>query len=1778
MNENVKDQAQVTRAETMSDTRPADELAGLVQSLLEHAVDAHRRNLRVYQSLRNLDEVIGTEYGDRVLYELIQNAHDAHRSGHDGRIAIELVIRSEDDGMLYVANDGSGFRREDMEAIRNLATSAKEVGEGIGNKGLGFRSIEALTDDVRIYSRHSTSRGDGFNGYCFRFAEAGEIEGFLQSAGVDAPTSAAVAQTVPRYLVPRPLEDHPDKIWAYARRGYATVIAAPLRTPAAVALATKQLEALTDLEVPLLLFLDRIAEIRIDVERPDHRPYRRRLSRRQTALGDVRLLPGTKMYEVDVGENRRFLVVRHEMDKQRVLEAVERSIPGAPQLKRWLNWKGTPVVSVAVGLSTAAVAQGRLYNFLPMGEEAACPFVGYLDAPFFADIDRRDADLDLPLNQTLMEAAAETCAAAALSIVERDIAVPAPAVFDLFAWTGDQARKFDEALNTAGTSLREAGVIPAIAERGQKAWSSLSEIRIWPGGLFSVLKDRAVAKHVGAQLVSNDLGSKRVERLKAVASRAFYYGTLMPSDVQLAKWSTAFARSLLERKVAPRTWSRFYDDLPHLFVAANVGLEELNGEHILYDRSGKLRAAGGHDDDERTGVFVRTDVSKGKRKKAGVPLPPATLARRYRFLDERITLKRETLKAFIEADLVREYDPVEALAGLKSALGKQANDKRREEALVWAFQVWRAGSGARLEDELQKADLYVPTLSGWHPAGSCTFSSSWTSVGRTLENYLIEAAAVSPDCRRARDLLVLGQQDWPVSVQDAKRPWTQFLELIGVVDGLRPVPARLTRRGFPSDLWNSVLRSGKAAEGLDKDWCAEVAHVSFNHPNTEYRINGEFWRLPGQIEHDDLSEGTRESLCMLTFEHLKAHGTQFFQLEVGRFERSERNWDRRRLPTPLATFLRSKPWIAATSQRGLSFRSPKECWGSRVRRGGPPRFIDRVPEALADLSDGDGLSELAFSKELGLRDWHSQATAVERLRDLADVAAELSSNDRPTFRNEYRRAWQDVVETGISLPKDLSLIVARRGQLEALSGEPDTPAAVIVTEDAQRFEARVLSSAGQAILEVGPTVTKRVAALLEETGIFVPRRLDGIGVQLLVDGAPFVPRASDPLLTSLGLEWLPEVIVIGRELRGEQLERGIQWRTVDRRARAIRIRYCEAITLVVNDEEVSPNEELRWYAFEHENFPTLILTENLVVNWRTLARTLSGGISRLIDGRLRSLEPLLLRLAFDRSADELEAPGDEALASALECDVQTVQDLRAALQTDLAHILHLLIPVVGYYGGPDLARQLVSDVDRAGNRFDARRWLEEHLAGEEYAPDELIAACEQAANRTELRSQLELDYARFNRVLLDLGETSLSNEAELRQLYDAYLGRMRPTIIDQLRRHHAADFHACRDLTTYVERKNLTFLAFDTDWILTQETLEMEAVEAHVSGLLAETLGEDLAVELPAFKRVLEANRKAFREFATKAAPVISVWCQRKSVLPPEPWRQGDAQAVVRHLENSGLLDFELIGAADIPSLCRRAACWPDGMPGTLEGDTLGLTRDDFLQEERLRESIRQEKEIEKRSIRFAGTPLDTGDPRFVENIQDLAAGFLGNDESWFERSRQRTRLVEFEDPEKPRHGGGNGNGGTTRKRERQLTDTQRQPMGLVSEWLAYQFLCRRHSEYVDESCWISENRARFFGGDKGDDSAGFDFRVKTPQAEWLYEVKSSLEDSGEFELTANELRVAGSASKDGRRRYRVLYVPHVFTPDKWYVLELPNPMGEATRNRFITVGRGAVRLRFERR
>ena len=135
--------------------------------------------------------------------------------------------------------------------------------------------------------------------------------------------------------------------------------------------------------------------------------------------------------------------------------------------------------------------------------------------------------------------------------------------------------------------------------------------------------------------------------------------------------------------------------------------------------------------------------------------------------------------------------------------------------------------------------------------------------------------------------------------------------------------------------------------------------------------------------------------------------------------------------------------------------------------------------------------------------------------------------------------------------------------------------------------------------------------------------------------------------------------------------------------------------------------------------------------------------------------------------------------------------------------------------------------------------------------------------------------------------------------------------------------------------------------------------------------------------------------------------------------------------------------------------------------------------------------------------------------------------------------------------------------------------MGFASELLASRFLANKHKQLYNDDCWVPTNRRLTLLGGEGDDALGYDFQVNLVEGDWRYEVKSSLDDSFEFEFTQNEMRVAAAYASDAKHRYRILYVPFVFDPNRWRVLELPNPMSEKGRNYFRAIGTGATRLKF---
>ncbi|CUJ83467.1 hypothetical protein RUE5091_00113 [Ruegeria denitrificans] len=1761
-------------------------LKSKARNALSNALDAHRKRLLTYKSLKNSGEVISAEYGDRVLFELVQNAHDAHDVGDNGAIRIKFVKTSETEGHLYVANKGRGFTERDVDAITNLATSEKEIGEGIGNKGLGFRSVETITDDVHIYSRSENRSPNAFDGYCFRFSRPVEIRGILLSELDDQHVSEdeadVIAQTIPRYLVPQPLDEIPPEIERFAAAGFATVVVAPLRSSSAVSLVLQQVDEIANLEHPLLLFLDRIAEVRIDVEIEGKRTGSRRLTRRQTILREADGPLHPRVSAIEVGERRRFLLVQQDVDKKRVLEAVQDSIDRVAPLKRWLDWKGQPSVSIAVGMSTAAVEDGQLYNFLPMASEAGSPLLGHIDAPFYADIDRRNIDLNLPLNNLLMDAIAEACLFGALTAVQKQLDVPASSVFDLIAWKGDAAQKLDAAVEAADLDLTELRLIPINpTEDGQK-WSTIAEVSIWPDANFVLLKPREIVKHVGMHLTSGDLDSQRLERLRDMAGRIWgrfgWEYSRLPSPNEIANWLEAYAKSLVQRSAKPVTWAKFYKDLVTLCEASGVTLESLDGAEILLDREGKLRAAGGHDAVDRRGLFVRGASEIGKRKKGDVPLPPSSLTKGYRFFDEKIALSGEVLKTLSDAGLVRLFDPIEALSGLSAALGRRLSDKRRMDALDWAFRVWDA-AGKSAASAIEDANLHVPTVGGWIPAAEAVFSSAWSGTGRRLEAFLSDASLLSDDCMRARNQLLQPLSEWSTQSPESSRKWIIFLSLLGVTDGLKPIASGVDRSGSPSDYWDELLQTGDASRGLTGKWTRLAQQTYFSHPNTpDYTLSGEFWRLPGQIEYDEFPDHLREAFYELLVHHISCHFDNFFYARIGRYDRLERDWNERRVVTPLGAFLQSEEWLNADLRGERVFLLPNQCWASKSKRSGVPAFMPRLSEDARVLLDRDELAEIVFSDRLGLLDWTSTDTATQRLIALANGVADLRSGDIGKFRREYSQAWKEIAENKIELPSNLPLAVYRSGKLTRIEVEESAQTTVVLVENAQNFEARALSASGVSVLELGEVDLGVIEESFGHVEAYSAKQLDHASVRLLVDGSVFVPSSDDEYLVSLGLDWLPEVAVIANEVIGENLERGILATNLDKRLRLIRIRRCNSISLTVAGQDVASGGRMQWYAYQDDAKPTLILTEDIPIDWPRLAEIIAAELSKLIHARLRSLEIAILRLAQGRPFGSLERPTETELASALRCDVRIVEDMRAGMRTDLAHVLHQIVPIVAYYENVDLARGLADAAMEQGAEFSIRNWLETHLSTSSPAAGDLLAACETSPDRRSIATELDLHYGRFNRVLQSIGEETLSSEAELRAMFEAYLREMSPELRDRLRLLHLQDYRLGKDLSTYLSRRELNFIPFEPAWVLDFETLDRQMVVEHVEASFAETFGELPEDELPSFDKMISENRKVVRAFANEAKPIIGVWCRKNHADLPDIWEREEAQDVVRFVENAGLLDFDVVDADRVAALCKRVGIWPEEMPASIDPESLGLDESSVRKEQERKAIEQQERDRSKRIIQFAGRNLDPGDPSFATAMQSIAEATIALDDGWFKRSRQRTRLVKLDGLSESGSGSGNVESGKKAQRARRLTETQKIAMGITSEWLAYQYLKRRLPDAVDESSWVSENRMNFFGGSEGDDSAGYDFLVQTPKIDWMFEVKSTLEDGCEFELTSNELRVASSASRTGRRRYRILYVPYVFSPEKWCVLELPNPMDKETQAQFSVAGRGSLRLRFERR
>jgi len=187
---------------------PDGRIGQLVTQQSEACLDVYRTDpLRVEEDAKIELTAAEGGYGRKQVFELIQNAADALK-GSPGRVQLVLTDRA-----LYVANGGHPFNEEGVKSLLASHLSRKSD-EQIGQFGLGFKSVLAVTDGPVIVSRSGS----------FKFDRA-SAKALILQAGICAPRYPVL-----RLATPIDAANEQDAVLENLMSWAATIVKLPLKT------------------------------------------------------------------------------------------------------------------------------------------------------------------------------------------------------------------------------------------------------------------------------------------------------------------------------------------------------------------------------------------------------------------------------------------------------------------------------------------------------------------------------------------------------------------------------------------------------------------------------------------------------------------------------------------------------------------------------------------------------------------------------------------------------------------------------------------------------------------------------------------------------------------------------------------------------------------------------------------------------------------------------------------------------------------------------------------------------------------------------------------------------------------------------------------------------------------------------------------------------------------------------------------------------------------------------------------------------------------------------------------------------------------------------------------------------------------------------------------------------------------------------------------------------------------------------------------------------------
>jgi Domain of unknown function (DUF3883) len=1767
--ENLPARVQITRfggpdVTGTSDLR-ASEILGVTRRRIEIFADAGDA-WRFAASIKSVSEDAAQEYEGRAVLELIQNGHDAIGSASPGRINVLLDLAA--DAALYVANDGEPFSWANFKALIEVGLSDKGPGEGIGNKGLGFRSVLGLSDHPEVYSRDPDDPADSrLSGYSFRFPAAAEMAALTD----DEDLGRRLADEVSPLNLPVPASAEDPEVLKFASDGFATVIKLPLRDDRAVADARRQIEVLANAEAPVLLFLTRIMSLEFTVRTDTGEADSTVLTRSEvpTSL----LGSGSEVKEVDLGPQGRYVLARRQTSPEALRDAIRRSVEARQVDARWLDWDGEAWVAVAVPLGVPGGA-GTIYTFLPTQQPS--PSAAHVHAPFFAKLARREVNVDVALNDYLMG----EIAAVSLSLLRllRDAGeheAAAPLVVDLAAWSPGLHRFLSRACEQAGTSLRNERLVPLA---GGAEWSSLEEAYAWPtrlSGLSVVTPEALVA--IGCPVLDPGIGQDRQQRLVDLHGAVIEAG-MEPSAGTLAGWSESLAAAMQSAGGTDLdSWAGFYDDLAAAFQWTAA---ELRGRKIILDQESRLQPAMGAEPEDRRArqLFFAPSADDEEGDTVAVKLP-RPLAARVAFTHPGIpwnlpgpVRRRRPGRTFLEdKGLVREYRTDQLLAVLRDLLAGRPSDRVRAAALQFAFSIYPSLNAAQ-QAGLASIPFAVPTISGdWRRATACGFSRSWeTEGGQLLDRLLAAATESTPGLQLLRQQVIIGPADWPVSVRDRAR-WERFLRSIGVHDGL-PVTRTAVQGGQGTYLWPQYLSPGLGlSTSVAEAWAQDVAeHWDGGlHRYTRYQFSAPIATLPGAGEIEALDDAARETYAPLLARGLATWPPAVFEVRVSRPERRQDQQDAHTWPTPASAYLRHGEWLPVDNPDDdgeWSFVRPGDAWLSVA--GQLPRFVPQIKLPVRAIVTGE--AALRRLRTLGVRVWDEPAYCGQVLRQLPELlySGRVAAHDVASFKKQCRQAWVHLIEDHARWPWQSgevpTFVVTEQARLRALKLEPGIT--VFVPDEADEVKQALFGMTTQPVLVVDPDRGQDVAALLRSQG-YEAVRTSEVPVAVFADDQLVIADPGLPSLIAEGRQWVSTVVALVADLKAgpfmRHTEQSIR-RLLDR-LRNIRFARPQSVRIMFGQDEIEPPEQMTSLPIDDQDAPTVVTWGSYGSVYEEM-ETCADAIAVLIGQPQLAAE---MQLAFTRLG-RLHPGGppaefdDQALAAALQVSEGQIREARDSLRGPLLDVLERARVLLAYFGDT----RAVASFDTLAQGATQEEAITAALAAFEdllpMKPGDLVAACREHPGFAALRDALDLDFARYNHALasVDPPHPQLRHPERHARAMAQFTETHRQAILYRLREAYLPVALRAGDLTDYGKARNLEGVDPDPAWLDLYAEPPVEIVAGQVGRwLAAHGADTDLAHQssLADVSELRSRNFTALDAIARDADFRVRAWARKHGTDVPAGWN-APATSARSALEQSYLADFFELAADQILGVMADALGWPDQMSRTLDLDELGLVSADLLSREEEAAGERQQRHHERTHLHIDGREVSVETANLRALADEITAGL---DEGLLAQSGKATlAAMPSRRTPRPRSEGGDG---LTVARLPGMSEEQKTAVGLVGEVVARAWL-ERHYSSVE---WVSGYRNIVLGGNAGSDSHGYDFIASRTVGRRLYfEVKAFTDDvleTVEFELGETEV----VAAQQHRDAYRIVLVSAALDSSSRRILELPNPLGARGSGRYTLLGRG---------